>query len=386
VPGLGVIAPIVGGLLFAIVELAATLPAPPDADQTRFSGWAERQAIAESAHLGALWTVELDGDPTEELAALLCVDEMNAVYLVEDPDTGARWRLAHPSWGHVAVCSRSTVPSWRHADDGLVLQQSAPGETEEIRVGIADDRLVELARSNASSGHASGYAVEEEIRWDLSTVGGRIVDINAHPQRTIEREGWIARVQSGTPTLTTAPAFVGSGREHWDGEADASLRIAATAAADGSITVHVAPVDDRRVLAPTARPEAGDHVELWWAPMVSDDSDPFGEHGSARGVAIDPVDGAPPRLRWITASRGPLPAVRGTFDRFEITLPAADVPSAAPRWTLPLSVVFVDVDDPKSTRATQIATSRFVAGQPGSFGRLVSPASAIAPTLAHRLP
>src|SRR5690606_26328681 len=100
--------------------------------------WAERVAVDEGAWLGALWTVELDGDPTPERAARLCGDERAVTLVIEDPDTGRRWRVSEPAWDRAPPCPVGAPVGWEHADDGLVLTNGGAGEHRERWLGLRD--------------------------------------------------------------------------------------------------------------------------------------------------------------------------------------------------------------------------------------------------------
>ena len=355
------------GALSSTDAALTELPQPPAAGDVSFRGWAERVAAAEGASLGGLWTVELDGDPTLERAARLCRDEHVHTLLIEDPDTGQRWRVSEDAWDRAPPCPAVGSVDWEHADDGLTLSDGVAGEHRERWLGIRDGRLVEAAHLHA---RAAANVSELEVRWDLRTILGRIDGAFGAERGIIDREGWIVTT-GGEPEIVTP--YLRSGGVRWSGEEDASLSLGASITADGRARLEIRVRDDDRIAAERLEATKGvDHLELWWAAPGADVGDPFGEEGTARGLSLVPMQDGNLLVSWLGDGQGPLPEVTGGLDRLQVVLPI-ELRAGVP---VPLSVSFSDVDGQRGNAPTVIASSRLLPGQPGTFGWLVHHADA----------
>jgi hypothetical protein len=344
----------------------AELPGPPEAGDAEFQRWAERIAAQEGKWLAALWTVELDGDPTLERVARLCGEQEVLTLLIEDPDSGRRWKISEEAWERAPTCPDVGTVSWEHADEGLVMADAAAGEHRERWVGLRDGRLVEAAYWHARS---SPHVSEQEVRWDLRTVLGTIEDGSDEQRRRLDREGWIVTMGPATGEPERASTWVRSGGLRWRGDRDASLSLGGHATQDGRVRLDVMVHDDHRIVAPDASSLDGvDRLEIWWAPVGADLRDPFGDESTPRGLMVVPLADGRLHTAWIGQSTEPLPEVSGDLERLYVTLPVqAPLRGAA----MPLTVVFSDVDGRRGNPSSIIATSRLQSGRPGTFGWLV---------------
>jgi hypothetical protein len=338
------------------------LPEPPARGDVAFRAWAEQVAAVEGAWLGALWTVELDGDPTLERAARLCGDELTYTLLIEDPDSGRRWRVSESASSRAPACPSTEPVAWEHLDEGLSIVDAGPGTHLERWLGLREDRLVETARWEAWAGP---MLPELEMRWDLASFAGSLEIETDTERRRLEREGWILTVGSPMEPATTQ---VRSGTVRWRGNEDASIAARASSMDDGRVRLEIQVRDDHPIAAPDASLVDGvDSLEIWWASPGDDLRDPLGENGSARGLKLVPLRDGRLHVAWIDEHGEPLPQVSGELAQLEVILPIG------PRVgvPLPLSLVFHDVDGRRGTRPTVIATSRFLPRRPATFGWLV---------------
>jgi hypothetical protein len=346
------------------------LPEPPDDGTVAFRRWAERVAAQEELRVGALWTVELDGDPTLERAARLCGAQRDVhTLLIEDPDTGRRWKVSESAWDRSPACPDVDTLSWEHADEGLVITDGVAGEHRERWIGLRGERLVEAAYWHARS---TPLPSEVEVRWDLQTLRATIAGDGLDARRDIEREGWI--VTMGAPDqLELASTWVRSGGVRWRGPEDASLSVGASSTHDDRVRLEVVVHDDQPVVAREGSTLDGvDRLEIWWASPGADLADPFGDERLPRGVVVTPLVDGRVHAQWIGHEPADaLPEVAGNFERLRVTFPVPASSIGSFGAAMPLTVVFHDVDGRRGTPPTVIATSRVDPSLPVTFGWLV---------------
>lgn len=332
---------------------------------------------------------QLDDDPELERVLPECLDDeggFDAQYRVVDPPEGGLWVLPHDAWGHGRVCDG---PSWPGlvVEGALAIRNTGPGESEERHVALRGGRPAVVRAEAASSGYGSGVPAEGGEDWDALSFWERrdltMGDCGAlsGPRSFLDLEGSVLPVLAeGRPPAPVRAAFVRGGRIAWRGDVDGALEVHAWEGPAGSVRFVVAVTDDRTVALADGfdcrddLPSPGDRVVFSWDLSGSPDvGDPFG-----CGAELPPQ-------RTVTVAAGPggsavllepepcdpAEALRGSFERFELVVPADELPAPAEDGSFSTRLAVELVDDDGEEGETTIAISRAIGRYSVTYGRLV---------------
>ncbi|NMO15913.1 hypothetical protein HPC49_24215 [Pyxidicoccus fallax] len=362
------------------------------AAERQFLAWLEPRAAEARLEVRTLWRGDLDGDRVPERVALLCSkveDEALSFWYVIEKSPSVRWLLTQER--NSGRCVRSeeeeqgadrpdagalTSMPWLALGSTIELQDGYSRWDARVRVALRDGRPSLVAAAGSSHDMVKAYGYEQD--WERLRFEAWQHEIGEEQPRPGASAliPVLVRAQPLPPTVNR----VTFGKEHWSGEADASLRVSALRERPDSVRVRVEVRDDVArpvpVGADTARFLAADHLELWWrmADDVSCDTSKKADCAVRQlGLALREDGGV--EARWLFPEKTPaaLPEVELHEGRVEVVLPVGllGLGTVVSSQRVAFTVAFSDSDASPYGQQTLVATSPLRWGVPATFGMLV---------------